>query len=202
MALKRSDLNKILSAFKSDDETLEGSTKALLDLFHSEIDAEKDKFDELSKEFEDYKKSNHGADDADEWKSKFEKERDAFKAYKTEQASKASKELKADSYKALLKEAGVSEKRINSIIKVTDLDNMEFKDGVFTDADKLKDAIKNDWSDFIVTTETRGADTQKPQQNDNGGKYTSKNEIMKITDRAERRQAIKENPQLFISKQE
>lgn len=196
MALKRSDLNKILNAFKSDDETLEGSTKALLDLFHSEIDTEKDRFDELNKQFEDYKKSNDGTD-ADNWKSKFEKERDAFKAYKAEQTAKADKEVKANNYKALLKEAGISEKRLDAILKVTDLDGMEYKDGAFTDVDKLKEAIKNDWSDFIVTTETKGVDTPKPSSNDGGSKYASKEDIMKITDRAERRQAIKDNPQFF-----
>ena len=196
MALKRSDLNKILNAFKTEDETLEGSTKALLDLFHAEIDSEKDKYDELSKQFEEYKGSHKGTgEDAEEWKSKYEKERDDFKAYKTEQTAKADKAAKADKYKALLKEVGVSDKRFDAILKVTDLDSIKLKDGEIEDKDKLKEAIKSDWADFITKTEQGGASTPNPSNN-SGSKMT-KEEIVKIKDATERQQAIADNHELF-----
>lgn len=202
MALKRSDLNKILNAFKSEEETLEGSTKALLDLFHTEIDTEKDKYDDLLQEFNTYKSEHKDTgENAEEWKSKYEKERDEFKKYKTEQTAKADKATKADKYKALLKESGVSEKRLDTILKVTDLDSIELKDGELVDTDKLKETIKNDWSDFISKTETEGAITPNPNGNSGGTAYASKADIMKITDGAARRQAIKENPQFFIKQE-
>lgn len=201
MALKRSELNAILNAFKDGDETLENSTKALLDKMHSEIDAEKDRYDSLQKEFDEYKSTNKDTGDADEWKSRFEKERDAFKAFKAEQAASADKAVRVDKYKALLKEAGVSDKRLDAILKVTDLNGIEFKDGDFTDRDKLTESIKSDWADFIVTKETNGADTPNPSANAGGGTYSSVADIMKIADRQQRRRAIKENPQLFTKKE-
>lgn len=196
MALKRSDLNKILNAFKTEDETLEGSTKALLDLFHAEIDSEKDKYDELSKQFEDYKGSHKDSgENAEEWKSKYEKERDEFKAYKAEQTAKADKAAKADKYKALLKEAGISDKRFDAILKITDLDSVKLKDGEIEDKDKLKETIKNDWADFITKQEQGGANTPNPANN-SGNKMT-KEDIVKIKDATERQQAIADNHELF-----
>lgn len=202
MALKRSDLNKILNAFKSEDETLEGSTKALLDLFHSEIDTEKDKYDDLKAEYDKYKSEHPDTEEnAEEWKTKYERERDEFEKYKTEQEAKADKATKSEKYKALLKEAGVSEKRLDTILRVTDLDSIKLKDGELVDSDKLTETIKNDWADFISKKETKGADTPNPSGNVGGNEYTSKADIMKITDRAARRQAIKENPQFFINQE-
>lgn len=198
MALKRSDLNKILNAFKSEDETLEGSTKALLDLFHSEIDSEKDKYDELLQEFNTYKSEHKDTgENAEEWKSKYEKERDAFKAYKNEQTAKADKAAKSEKYKALLKEVGVSKKRLDAILKVTDLDSIKLKDGELEDVDTLKETIKQDWADFITKKETKGADTPNPTGDNAAGGNKTKEEIVKMTDPIARQKAIAENHELF-----
>lgn len=197
MALKRSDLNKILNAFKSEDESLEASTKALLDLFHSEIDSEKDKYDELLQEFNSYKSTHKDTgENAEEWKSKYEKEHEDFKAYKADQTAKADKAVKAEKYRELLKAAGVSEKRLDTIMKVTSLDDIKLKDGEIEDADKLTDSIKQEWSDFITKNSKRGADTTEPSGGSNGAKMT-KEEIMKIEDTSKRQQAIEDNHELF-----
>jgi hypothetical protein len=95
----------------------------------------------------------------------------------------------------------VSEKRIDTILKVSNLDELELdKDGKFKESDKLTESIKEEWADFIVQEQTQGANTPTPPNNANShstSAYKSKSEIMAIKDGAERRKAIAENPELF-----
>ena len=104
-------------------------------------------------------------------------------------ATIASRSAKETAYKKLLAEAGVSEKRIGAVLKVSDLSKIELdKDGNVKNSDKLTENIKSEWADFIVTKSTQGADTAKPPTN-TGGKVLSKAEIMKIKDTSERQKA-------------
>lgn len=107
-----------------------------------------------------------------DWQKKYEKEHADFEAFKTETNAKESKNAKETAYRELLSNAGVSEKRIASIMKVTNLDSIEIADGKIKDADKLTESIKTEWADFIVTSGTKGANTPKPPKNDNGSRFT------------------------------
>lgn len=119
-----------------------------------------------------------------------------FDGYKSEQSAIAEKAAKESAYKELLKNVGVSEKRIASIMRVTNLADLKIdKDGKLKDYDKLADNIKSEWSDFIETKTEKGADTKTPPEN-NGGKLT-KEDILKIKDTSERQQKIAENHELF-----
>ena len=73
------------------------------------------------------------------------------------------------------------------------------EDGKFKDADKLIKDIKEEWSDFIVSSETKGANVTTPPANVNGGKI-SRAEIFKkdehgkyVLSTAERQKAIAES---------
>ena len=138
----------------------------------------------------------------DSWKVKYEAIKEEFEGYKTEQTKKESHAAKEKAYRALLQEAGVSEKRLESVLKVSDIDSVELDDkGAIKGADKLTESIKSEWADFITTTETRGAQTSNPPANNNGGAMT-KADIYKKDDHgryvlsaAERQQALIENHQ-------
>jgi predicted XRE-type DNA-binding protein len=93
-----------------------------------------------------------------------------FEDYKLEQGKKESRAAKEAAYRELLKEAGVSEKRINTVLKVSDVDSVELVDGKIKDASELTKTIKSEWTDFIVTEGKRGADTKTPPNNAGGGK--------------------------------
>ena len=68
-----------------------------------------------------------------------------------------------DAYKALLKEAGVSEKRLESVLKGTDISALKLdKDGKLDGADNLTKNIKTEWADFIETRGAQGADPATP----------------------------------------
>ena len=110
----------------------------------------------------------------DSWKAKYEAIKEEFDGYKTEQTKKESHAAKEKAYRALLQEAGVSEKRLESVLKVSDVDSVELDDkGAIKGADKLTESIKSEWADFITTTETRGANTSNPPANNNRRRRTS-----------------------------
>lgn len=136
----------------------------------------------------------------DSYKVKYEALKEEFEGYKTEQTKKENHATKEKAYRALLQEAGVSEKRIDSVLRVSDIDSVELDDsGAVKGADKLMENIKTEWADFITTTETRGAQTANPPVNNGGAKMT-KADIYKKDDHgryvfsaSERQNALIEN---------
>ena len=136
----------------------------------------------------------------DAYKVKYEALKEEYEGYKTEQTQKESHAAKEKAYRDLLKQAGVSEKRLESVLRVSDVDGVELDDkGGVKDADKLAESVKNEWADFIVTTETRGANTANPPANNPIGPMT-KADIYKKDDHgryvmsaSERQKALMEN---------
>lgn len=115
----------------------------------------------------------------DPYKVKYEAVKEEFEAYKTEQSAKETKAAKESAYRALLKQAGVADKRIDAVLKVTELDGIELdKDGAIKGADKHLESIKAEWADFIPTTTTQGAQTANPPAN-NGGSLRTMDDIYK-----------------------
>lgn len=86
-----------------------------------------------------------------------------FDKYKSDIDAKEVKRAKESAYRKLLRESNISDKRIDKIIKVSDLDGMEVdKDGKLKDEDKLKESIKEEWDDFIVKEQQTGANVSTP----------------------------------------
>ena len=134
----------------------------------------------------------------DSYKVKYEAIKEDFEAFKAEQAKKDTRTAKETAYRALLKEAGVSEKRIDAVLRVSDVDGVELDDkGQIKGADKLSQAIKAEWADFIPTTHTEGAPTATPPVSTGGGHTMTKEQIMDIKDIDERYKAMAEHSDLF-----
>lgn len=132
--------------YKADAEKLPGVQQELDALKAKGDDGFEQKYTDLQKEFDDYKK---------------------------EQQAKADKAAVESAYKAMLKEAGISEKRISAVMRVADLSGVKLdKDGKLKDHDKLIDSVKSEWSDFIQTAGTEGATTTTPPLNTGGEKMT------------------------------
>lgn len=135
-------------------------------------------------------------DGKDPYRVKYEAIKEDFENFKKDIATKEAKANKEKLYSELLKECGISEKRINAILKVTELDSMEVdENGKLKDAKDLTKSIKEEWADFITKTEPKGANVATPPKGN--GKTTTKEEIMKIKDAGERQKAIAENRELF-----
>lgn len=121
-------------------------------------------YDDAKKQLDDYAK--------DDWKKKYEDENAEFTAYKTKVETEKVENAKNGAYTALLKELKISEKRIPSILKVTDMASIELnKDGTLKNADKLKEAAQNEWADFIVTESEKGAEVHTPPANNGGNTF-------------------------------
>lgn len=121
--------------------------------------ADAERLTEVQRELDDLKKDTA----ANDWQDKYEKEHKAFDDYKKDLAAKEKTAKVKAAYRTLLVEEKVGEKHIESILKVTDFSKMSLDDeGNLVDADKLKKSIKDEWSGFIPTTETQGANPDNP----------------------------------------
>ena len=153
---------------------------------------DKERYKAKLSEIEELKEGKQTAEDnvatAEKWKTKYEGIKQELADYKKSVQAKETRAQKTEAYKTLLKEIGVNDKRIDAILKVTDFDGMEMDaEGKLKDAAELKKSAKAEWSDFIVTTHTQGAQTATPP----GGAVTPKTreEIMQIKDTTERQRA-------------
>lgn len=89
-----------------------------------------------------------------------------FDDYKAEQEKKETRNAKEKAYRYLLESVGISNKRIDSVLRVSDLDNIEIDEkGAIKDVDQLKEKIKTEWEDFIPNTMEKGANTPMPPAN-------------------------------------
>lgn len=158
------------------------------------------------KQVEAYKAANPSEPALDPKKSQEYKDlKKEYDTYKAEQEGKETYRAKEAAYGAILKSAGVPEKRIPALLKVSKdiIGSIELDEGgAAKDADKLTTDAKSEWADFIPTTTEKGASTAKPPAN-NGGKMT-REEIYRKDDKgryvlssAERQQAIADNPEAF-----
>ena len=194
----------MLKAMGIEDEKIEQIIEAhseTVDALKEERDnykTEAEKVPGIKKELDVLKENAEKNDSKNPYKVKYEALKEEFETFKADTEKKKARATKEDAYKNLLKEAGVSEKRIAAVLKVSDIDSVELdKDGKIKGSDKLIDSIKEEWSDFIVTERQIGAPTVTPPAN-TGGKM-SKEDIFKIKDTAERQKAMLENKELFLT---
>ena len=206
MALTR----KMLSAMGIDEDKQDEIINAHVEVVNAlkeerdSLKADAKKADKLQKQIDDLNESMKNGERSP-YKVKYEAKVDEyndlkkeFDDYKADVSAKELESKKSNAYKELLKESGVSGKRIDSVLRVTDLSKIELdNDGKIKDPDGLKKNIKEEWSDFIVTEQKQGANVSNPPANTGGGKKT-KEEILAIKDTAERQKAMYENKELFI----
>lgn len=165
MALTR----KMLKAMGIDDEKIDQIIDAhteSVDALKNERDtykADAEKLNGVQKELDDLKKDGGG------WQKKYEDEHTAFEAYKNDQTAKESKAAKDAAYRELLKNAGVAEKRIDAIMKITDLSGVELgEDGKIKDAEERTKTVKTEFAEFIQTKSERGAYVPDPPAGGSG----------------------------------
>lgn len=131
-------------------------------------------------------------------KDEYDKLQKEYADYKNDVQAKQTKAAKETAYRELLKSVGVGEKRIASILKVTDIEAIELdKDGKIKDADKHTETVKSEWADFIETQSQQGVKTSNPPANNGKGTGKTKEEIMAIKDPATRQAEIAKNPEAF-----
>ncbi len=132
------------------------------------LKADAGKLPDVEKRLEEAEKKIADANAAD-WEKKYTELKSEYDVYKSDVETKAEKTAKETAYRKLLMDAGVSEKRLGAVMKVSDLNVIKFnEDGTIQDADKISENVKKEWADFIETKQERGADVANPPAN-NGG---------------------------------
>lgn len=202
MALTR----KFLKALEIEDEKIDQIIESHTDVTDSlkkERDgykADAEKLADIQKQLEDITKERDAlkksSDENASYKEKYDNEHKAFDEFRKGVEADKEKAKKATAYRELLKKAGVSEKRLDAVMKVPfDIDFDD--DGNVKDEDKVVENIKTEWSDFIVSKKQVGAPTPTPPGNNYGKKTMTIEEIDAIEDTKERQKAMAENHELF-----
>ena len=138
--------------------------------------------------------------DSEEYKA-LKADFDKYKAEVTEKETKAAKEA---AYRAILKDANLSEKGIEKAVKYAEWDKIELdEDGKLKGANDHIKAVREEWAEYVTTTTTTGAKTSTPPANTGGTKLTKaetyardENGRYKLST-SERQKALAENPELL-----
>ena len=132
----------------------------------------------------------------DPYKEKYEALQKEYDDYKAEVTNKETTAKKESAFRGILKEIGIPEKRMDSVIRVSDINGIELTENGIKDAETLKAKLKEEWSDFIATKSTEGAPSANPPSNT--GKTTmTKEQIRAISDPVARQKAMLDNSSLF-----
>ena len=159
------------------------------DLTKYKADAEK--LPGVQKQLDDLKATGDGG-----YKEKYEKEHSAFEAYKSDVTKKESKAAKEKAVRAYFESKNITGANLDLAMRgcgeemaALELDGEKIKDT------KSLDALVDGTYKGLVSKQTVRVDTGA--RFNGGGKPMTKDEIMQITDRAERRAAIAANMDLF-----
>ena len=195
MALSRKLLKGMGLTDEQVDTIIEAHTDTVdglkADVSKYKTDAEK--LSDVQKELDELK-----AKGDDGWKEKHDRLKDEFDKYKTDVQTKETKAAKEAAYRAILKDANLSEKGIEKAVKYAEWDKIELdEDGKLKGANDHIKAVREEWAEYVTTTTTTGAKTSTPPANNGTGTGKTKEEIMAIKDGAVRRAEMAKNPHLF-----
>ena len=124
--------------------------------------ADADKLPDVQKELDEMKDAAE-KNGENPYKAQYDDLKKEFDDYKADVTAKETKARKTAAYRKLLQDSKVSEKRLDSILKLSPVDEIELDDkGDVKGADDIKKKIAEEWSDFIVTEETHGAEPKNP----------------------------------------
>ena len=164
------------------------------DLTKYKADAEK--LPGVQKELDDLKAAGDGG-----YKEKYEKEHSAFEAFKTDITAKESKAAKEKAVRAYFESKNITGANLDLAMRGCgeEMAALELENGKIKDTKSLDALMESTYKGLVSTTRTKGADPANPPANAGGGAMT-KDQIMEIKDRAERRAAIAANINLFENK--
>lgn len=144
----------------------------------------KNEKDDLQNKLDDLQTKYDAVDTSKDWKTMYNDLVDA-------NAKKDARSAKENALRAACKTAGVTEKRIDAVLRIADYDKIDMgEDGKAKDPKALVDYVKADFDDYIpkVTKESAGA--ANPPANEAGTtNKMSKADILKIADASERQAA-------------
>ena len=131
----------------------------------------------------------------EDYKAMYEAEKTAHDKTKSEHAAKETAATNERLFRAELTKVGITGKRADQIVKLTDMAAFKVKNGEYEDAAAVEKHIRDEYSEFVPATKTEGANVPTPPNN-SGGKMT-RDQIAAIKDPVERKAAIVANMDAF-----
>ena len=162
----------------------------------SKYKSDAEKLPSIQKQLDDLKAAGDGG-----YKEKYEKEHSAFEAFKTDITAKETKAVKEKAVRAYFESKNITGANLDLAMRGCG----EEMAALEMDGDKIKDAksldalIEGTYKGLVSTTQVKGANPATPPGSTRNGAMT-KDQIMEIKDRAERRAAIAANINLFENK--
>ena len=190
---------KMLKAMGIEDEKIDQIIEAHSETVDS-LKADRDSYKEDAEKLKDVQKEldDLKAKGDDGWKEKHDRLKVEFDQYKNDVQEKETKAAKEAAYRAILKDANLSEKGIEKAVKYAEWDKIELdEDGKLKGANDHIKAVREEWAEYVTTTTTTGAKTSTPPVNNGGKTGKTKEEIMAIRDPAVRQAEIAKNPEAF-----
>lgn len=155
--------------------------------------ADAEKLPGVQKELDDLKKDSSGND----YKAKYEKEHKDFQDYKDGITAKETAAAKEKAARAYFESKGIPADSMGLVIRgaKAEISGLELDGEKIKDSKALDALLNGDYKGLVGKTTKIGTDTQNPPET-TGGKMT-RDQIMAIADRTERRAAIAKNMELF-----
>lgn len=159
----------------------------------SRYKADAEKLPGVQKQLDDLKAAGDGG-----YKEKYEKEHSAFETYKADVTAKEAKAAKEKAVRAYFEGKNITGANLELAMRGCG-DEMA---AIELDGDKIKDTksldalVAGTYKGLVSTSRTKGTDTSNPPGNTGAGTMT-KEKIMEIKDRAERRAQIAAHMDLF-----
>ena len=146
----------------------------------------------VQKELDDLKKDN-----GDDFKARYEKEKQDFQAYKDGIAKKEAAAAKEKAARAYFESKGIPAKSMGLVIRGAkgEIESLELDGEKIKDASALDSLLDGDYKGLIGRVNESGTNTQNPPET--SGSKMSKEQIMAIKDTAQRQKAMFDNAELF-----
>ena len=159
----------------------------------SKYKADAEKLPGVQKQLDDLKAAGDGG-----YKEKFEKERKAFEDYKADITAKETKAAKEKAVRAYFESKNITGANLDLAMRGcgTEMATLEMDGEKIKDTKSLDALLSGTYKGLISTTRIKGANPATPPGSTGNGAMT-KDQIMQIKDRAERRAAIAANINLF-----
>lgn len=195
MALTRKLLKGIGLTDEQVDTIIEAHTDTVdgLKADVSKYKADAEKLPGVQKQLDDLKAAGDGG-----YKEKFEKERKAFEDYKADITAKETKAAKEKAVRAYFESKNITGANLDLAMRGcgTEMAALEMDGEKIKDTKSLDALICGTYKSLVSTTRIKGANPPTPPGSTGSGAMT-KDQIMQIKDRAERRAAIAANINLF-----
>lgn len=139
--------NTVLDAIKEERDALKGNAETLAEL--------QKRYDALAN---------------DGFKERYEKEHEAFEAFKAQIAQERTDAQKREAFKAILADAHITkESAIAKVLKYTDLSQYELgEDGKFKTAKDILKAVEAEWPEYVEKEGKEGTPIPTPPESHDG----------------------------------